>query len=207
MFNAHFTPARRRGRCRQSIVVASCAVLALISSNLLDPARAVAQTTNTSARSAPITVRVQLNGSGLEDPTGFAPEFYGTFGTFGSVQGGLKGQQPSLDIAGFSDGKIRVRSQGRFIFRSAYGTLEGNSVAQIAISVILTPVGPVPDINEFLAVSEEITVTGGTGRFRNAVGAISLRGILPEIPSVNGKRRFALELSGEATLQLDPASV
>ena len=122
MFNAHLTPARIWGRCRQPIAVASCTVLALISADLLGPAQAVAQTTTTIPRSAPLKVRVQLNGSGFEDPTGFAPEFQGTFGALGSVQGGLKGQQPSLDtILGISDGKIRVRAQSRFTFRTADG--------------------------------------------------------------------------------------
>ena len=207
MFNARLTPARRWGRCRKSIAVAGCTVLVLISSDLLGPTQAVAQTTTTAPRFAPVTVRVQLNGSGFEDPTGFAPEFHGTFGTFGSVQGGLKGQPDSQStVLGISDGKVRVRAPGRFSFRTAYGTIEGTTVALLALAVTLTPAGPIPNPNEFIEVSEQFTVTGGTGRFRNATGTFSLRGILPELPSVNGKRRFSMELSGEATFQLDPTA-
>lgn len=208
MFNAHLIPARGWGRYRKSVAVAGCTVLVMISSDLRGPTQAVAQTTTTAPRSAPITVRVQLNGSGFEDPTGFAPEFHGTLGMFGSVHGGLKGQPESQStVLGISDGKVRVRAPGRFSFRTAYGTIEGTTVALLALAVILTPSGLIPNTNEFIDVSEQFTVTGGTGRFRNATGTISLRGILPELPSVNGKRRFSMELSGEATLQLDPTAV
>ena len=208
MFNAHLIPARRWGRCRKSIAVAGCSVIVLISSDLLGPMQAVAQTTTTAPRSAPIKVRVQLNGSGFEDPTGFAPEFHGTFGPFGTVEGGIKGKPDSEStVLGISNGKIRVRAPGRFTFRTAYGTIEGTTVASLALAVTLTPAGPVPNSNEFIELSEQFTVTGGTGRFRNSTGTISLSGILPELPSVNGKRRFSMELSGEATLQLDPTAV
>lgn len=203
MIDIQLAPRRRTTRR----LVVGAVLASLIPIGPLQIISASAQSAAEPVRSSPVTLRIQLHGSGFEDPTGFAPEFHGTMGGFGSVEARLKGEPDSQStVLGISDGKIRVRAPGRFSFRTTAGTIEGSSVALLALPVDITPAGPVPSSTAFIDIEERITVTGGTGRFRNTTGTMVLRGILPEIRPVGGKRRFVVELSGEALLQLDPSA-
>jgi hypothetical protein len=169
---------------------------------------AVAQTASTTPRGPTAAVRIQLHGVGFDDGTGFEPEFHGTLGQYGRVEGGLKGVPGAqIEILGATDRAIRARARGKFVLRTAVGTIEGTNVADMAVPVRFTPAGPLPNPSAFTDVeTEQFTVTAGTGRFRNATGTITMRGIIAEIPAVGGKRRFTIELSGDGTLQLDPSA-
>lgn len=168
---------------------------------------AAAQAATAPANATALTARVQLKGSGFEDSTGFSPELHGTMSGFGRLESTLKGSDTSKYVMlGVSDGKFRLKSDGRISFRMPEGTIEADTTAILGLPVIMTAAGPIPNPNEFTQVDEQVTITSGTGRFRSATGTMSLRGVIGEIPAVGGKRRFVVELSGEATLKLDPSA-
>jgi hypothetical protein len=198
----------RAHRRRTAAAIGFGSVLLLTGTSIAPSAGAQSATTTAAARGPATVVRIQLNGVGFDDGSGFEPEFHGTLSGFGRVEGSLKGVPNSqIEILGSSGGKIRVRAVGKFFLRTSAGTIEGTNVALMSLPIILTPAGPAPDATAFVDIeSEQFVITAGTGRFRNATGTITMRGIIPEIPPVRGKRRFLIELSGEGSLQLDPAA-
>ena len=115
----------------------------------------------------------------------------------------LEEDATAITILGIRDGKLRLRSKARYTFTAADGTFFGDSPSELSIPVVITPAGPAPDPNGFIDVEVTVDILGGTGRYQNASGTVSMRGILAEIPPENGRRRFATELSGTATLVVE----
>ncbi len=147
-----------------------------------------------------IAVHVQLKGWGFENRAGLRADLTGSAASVGRVEVGLAGDATAAAVIGIQDGKLRIRSKARYTFTAPDGTFFGDSASVLSVPVVLTPTGPVPDQDRFIDLEFTIGVLGGTGRYRNAAGTLTLRGVLAEIPPENGRRRFAVELSGDGTL-------
>lgn len=205
------TTNRRTNRTscpRWRLTATGAVILALALGLLPQPVCAADVPTTTVARTPlqnprEISARIQLKGWGFENSAGFRADISGTASSIGQVHVRLEEDATKLTVLGIQDGKFRLRSVARYTFTAPDGMFWGDSPTVLSIPVVMTAAGPVPDPNRFIESEVAIALIGGTGRYRNATGTLRLDGILAEIPAEGGRRRFAMELSGNTTFAVE----